>query len=239
VEEPSLGVQLIGHAGYVLLISASLVRAILPLRLLAVGAGVFSICYGIAIASRVEVFWESVFTVVNAVQAIILIREKHGIQLTNEEASLQAAVFPHMSKLDFHRLIRAGGWRSDGSGVEYTSHGKHVERIVLMSDGVADVIVDGATVAHCRRGDFVGEMAFLSGAPATATVKTGTETRALAWEFAALKDVLQKHADLGAAVQVVFNRNLIGKLIEQRNRNVNEDASAVAGGDPAPAPAAH
>ena len=36
MEEPSLGIQLVGHLSYVLLVSAALVRAILPLRLLAI-----------------------------------------------------------------------------------------------------------------------------------------------------------------------------------------------------------
>src|SRR6185436_11223233 len=124
----------------------------------------------------VEVFWESIFTLINAFQAVILIRERQNVRLTNEETSLQAAVFPNLSKLDFCRLIRAGTWRSDPAGVDYTSHGTPVHRIVLMSDGVANVIVDGATVAYCRRGDFVGELAFLSGSRATATVRTGTDT---------------------------------------------------------------
>jgi hypothetical protein len=219
VEEPSVGVQIIGHVSYVFLVSAALVRAILPLRLLAIGAGLTSIWYGLAISSSVEVVWESIFTIINAVQAVILIREKQGIRLTTEETSLQAAVFPHMSRLDFHRLIRAGTWRSDPPGVEFTARGEPVAKIVLMSDGLANVIVDGERiVAHCRRGDFVGEIAFVSGAAATATVRTVTPTRSLVWDFADLRALLDKHPELEAAVQVVFNKNLIGKLNDQRDR---------------------
>jgi hypothetical protein len=218
VEEPSFAVQAIGHVSYVFLVSMALVRAILPLRLLAMAAGATSIWYGLAIASRVDVIWESVFTLINAVQAVILIREQRAIRLTGEETSLQAAVFPHLSKLDFHRLVRAGAWRTDPPGADLTTRGKPVERMVLVSDGIAEVLVDDKVVAYCRRGDFVGEIAFLNGTPATATVRTAEHTRSLAWEFEALRALLTKHPELRGAVQVVFNKNLIGKLNDQRDR---------------------
>ena len=75
MDNPPIGVQIIGHVSYMLLVSAALVRAILPLRVLAIAAGATSIWYGIAIASRVDVFWESIFTLVNVVQAVILAYE--------------------------------------------------------------------------------------------------------------------------------------------------------------------
>ena len=42
--------------------------------------------------------------------------------------------------------------------------------------------------------------------------------RSLSWEFADLRALLDKHAELQAAMQVVFNRNLIFKLNDQRDR---------------------
>lgn len=217
MDHPSLGVQLIGHLSYVLLVSAALVRAILPLRLLAIAAGATSIWYGAAIGSGVDMFWESIFTAVNAVQAVILIREKYGIRLTDEERELRAAVFPHMSLLDFHRFVRAGAWQSLEPGADLTVRGKPVERIVLMSDGTADVVVDNAVVAHCRRGDFIGEIAFVTGNPATATVRIVAPARCLAWDFASLRRLIERHPELRTDLQGVLNKNLIGKLNEQRD----------------------
>jgi CRP-like cAMP-binding protein len=175
--------------------------------------------YGVAINSQVDIFWESIFTIVNAVQVVILIRERQRICLTDEEVSLREAVFPHMSRLDYHRVIRAGSWQSHAPGVELLLRGQPVDQIVLLSDGTADVIVDSAVIGQCRRGDFIGEIAFMTDNPATATVTTASPTRCLAWKFTDLRALLNHHPDLRTDLQTVFNKNLIGKLIEQRDRH--------------------
>jgi hypothetical protein len=219
MDNPAIGIQLLGHLSFILLVSAALVRAILPLRLLAIGSGLAAIGYGVAINSQVDIFWESIFTLVNAVQVVILIRERQRICLTDEEVSLREEVFPHMSRLDYHRVIRAGSWQSHAPGVELLLRGQPVDQIVLLSDGTADVIVDSAVVGQCRRGDFIGEIAFMTDNPATATVTTASPTRCLAWKFTDLRALLKHHPDLQTDLQTVFNKNLIGKLIEQRDRH--------------------
>lgn len=216
--DPSFQTQLIGHASYVLLVSAALVRSILPLRLLAIGAGATATWYGIATGSGVNVLWESLFTAVNVVQAALLMRERHAIRLSDEERNLQAAVFPHLSRLDFHRFVRAGRWESLPAGVDLTAHGRPVERIMLLSEGAASVIVEGTVVANCKRGDFIGEIAFVSGSPATATVTTATSTRLLSWRFTDLRALIERQPEIRAALQSVFNQNLIEKLNDQRSR---------------------
>jgi hypothetical protein len=222
MENPALGIQLLGHLSFVLLVSAALVRAILPLRLLAIGSGLAAIAYGVAIHSQVDIFWESIFTLVNAVQAIILIRERRKIFLTAEEVALREAVFPHMSRLDFHRFIRAGFWLSHAPGVELLLRGQPVDQIVLISEGTAEVVVDRAVIGQCRRGDFIGEIAFMTDNPATATVTTASPTRCLTWKFTDLRALLNRHPDLRTDLQTVFNNNLIGKLNEQRDRRAAE-----------------
>jgi hypothetical protein len=222
MDNPTIGIQLLGHLSYVLLVSAALVRGIMPLRLLAIGSGLASIVYGVAINSQVDIFWESIFTLVNAVQVVILIRERQKVCLSDEEVSLREAVFPHMSRLDFHRFIRAGSWLSHAPGVELASRGQPVDQIVLVSDGTADVTVDGAVVSQCRSGDFIGEIAFMTENPATATVTTASPTRCLTWKFTDLRALLNHHPDLRTDLQTVFNKNLIGKLAEQRDRHAEE-----------------
>ncbi len=204
--------ELILHLSYLLLVGASLVRNILPLRVLAVGSGIAAVIYDLGINQLSMVLWEASFTVINLVQIGILIYERRRARLTPEEEALRLRLFAHLSVVDFHRLIRTGTWVSTTEGETLTVQGQPVSRIVLITDGATSVDVDGRVVAYCRQGDFIGEMAFVSGNMASATVRTIAATRYLMWRFTDLKQLLERHPDISTALQSVFNRNLIEKL---------------------------
>jgi hypothetical protein len=202
----------VSHLGYILLIGMSLVRHFFLLRMLAIASGVASIAYGLLINSRPDVLWETIFTVINIVQAIILVRENRQVSFTPEELELHKRMFPQLPRIEFYKLLRKGEWLAVPTGEELTKQGHEVVRIVLITDGTAEVQIDGKVVAYCRQGDFVGEMAFVSGNPASATVQTISPVRYLMWRFEDLRALLEQQADIRTAMQTVFNRNLIDKL---------------------------
>jgi hypothetical protein len=201
----------LGHIGYLLLIIASLVRVILPLRVLAIGSGLFAMASSLMYGTQ-DWPWELVFASVNIYQTVVIIRERSMARLTPEEETLRQKMFGQLSIVDFHRMIRTGSWVSVEAGEEVTKQGHPVVRIVLLTDGAASVTIDSEVVAYLKQGDFIGEMAFVSGNPASATVETITPSRYLMWRFADLKALLSKHPDIQSALQSVFNRNLIDKL---------------------------
>ncbi len=204
--------DLLGHLAYAMLIGGSLVRTLLPMRLLMIGSGISAVAYGAAVGANVEIFWEAMFTLVNVVQVGILIRERHRVQLTDEEEALRRSMFGQLSVVEFHRLIRSGRWASVPKGALLTSQGDRVDSILLLTAGEAVVRVDGEITAYCRPGDSVGEMAFVSGRPATATTETTVASRYLVWSFEDLRSLLRKDADTRSALQSVFTTNLIDKL---------------------------
>lgn len=204
--------EILSHLSYVLLISASFVRTILPLRILAVGSGLASIAYGIGISDRPGILWESAFVAVNAVQIGILLRDRRRAILSEEESTLHKLMFPHLTVVDVHRLIRKASWLTSPPGDVLTTQGHAVTRIVLITSGTCRVEIDGEVKAWCKTGDFVGEMAFGTGNPASATVVAVDETRYLMWRFEDLRALIDEHPEIRSAMQSVFSRNLIDKL---------------------------
>lgn len=202
---------ILGHVAYILLILASLVRSILPLRLMAIGSGTFAVVSSMLYGTQ-DWPWEMIFAMVNIYQVVVIMRERSMARLTAEEETLRQKMFGQLSIVDFHRLIRTGSWVSVDAGEVITQQGHAVVRIVLMTDGAAAVNIDSEIVAYLKQGDFIGEMAFVSGNPASATVTTIAPSRYLMWRFADLKALLAKHPDIQSALQSVFNRNLIEKL---------------------------
>ena len=204
--------ELILHLSYLLLVVASIVRSIMILRIMAIASGITAVIYDAGIGQYSMVAWEAAFTIVNAVQVAILIYEQRMAHLTEEEAELRKRMFEYLSVVDFHRLIHTGTWVSTQDGEVLTVQGQPVARIVLITDGATKVDIDGKIVAYCNQGDFIGEMAFVSGNPASATVSTIAPTRYLMWTFTDLKTLISKYPDIRTALQSVFTQNLIEKL---------------------------
>lgn len=213
--------DLLLHMSYVLLIIASLVRNILPLRILIIASTITGFICGLITGYNAMVMWEAGFFLVNVVQVVILVKERRAVNLTDEERALHKTKFMALAPIDFYRLVHRGTWVSAEAGENLTQQGSPVVRILIISEGAASVEIDSTTVAYCRQGDFIGEMAFVSGNPASATVTTVASTRYLMWRFEELSELLERHPDIKNALQTVFSRNLIEKL----SREAGQDAT--------------
>jgi len=64
-------------------------------------------------------------------------------------------------------------------GRALATQGARGGEFVIIVDGSADVSKNGRRINRLRSGDFLGEIALISGAPRTATVTTTSETRIL------------------------------------------------------------
>ncbi len=195
-----------------MLVGGSLVRTILPLRIMIIVSTIAGFFSGWITGYNSMVMWEAGFFLVNVIQVVILVRERRSVRLSQEERDLQKRKFAALTLVDFYRLVRRGTWVTAQNGENLTTQGSPVVRILIICEGAAQVEIDGTTVAYCRNGDFVGEMAFVSGNPASATVTTVTVTRYLMWRFEDLRELLEKHPDIKSALQTVFSKNLIEKL---------------------------
>jgi CRP-like cAMP-binding protein len=94
---------------------------------------------------------------------------------------------------------------------------------VLICKGQAAVESHGHVVAHLRGGAFVGEMAFISGNAASATVTVEHQTRAFVFDMAKLRKLIDNDDLAAVAMHRVIGRDLADKLAA---RNEEEAASA-------------
>jgi CRP-like cAMP-binding protein len=90
--------------------------------------------------------------------------------------------------------------------------GEALRQLLVLASGRARVEIDGKTTAELRAGCLVGEMSFLTGKAPNADVVAMEPTRAVSWKDEALKKLLDRSAELRAAVQQVIGEDLIAKL---------------------------
>jgi CRP-like cAMP-binding protein len=74
-------------------------------------------------------------------------------------------------------------------------------------------------VSYWVRDEIVGEMSFLGGQAATATVRAVTPTRYIAWLQPALRRLLARNPAMLSAMRSVFSAELTRKLIEDDSKH--------------------
>ena len=80
------------------------------------------------------------------------------------------AIFAELSKRELKALEKLMTEVEKREGSVLTRQGEPGREFMIIASGTAAVDIDGETVAHLGPGDFLGELAVISGTPRSATV---------------------------------------------------------------------
>lgn len=92
------------------------------------------------------------------------------------------------------------------------TQGKEPDCVLLLSLGQMLVVLGEDRKILLERGQFAGEMSFLTGGDATADVVIQTNTRYLRWNRCELQKLFDKQPTLYAAMQLAWSNDLVRKL---------------------------
>lgn len=217
----------VGHFTYGLLVVSMIMRNMTWLRIVAILSGLLAIFYRLyLVPDAVSVLWETAFVLVNVVQLAISWVQHMRARFSEEEAEFVQMIVPILPRALAHKLMRIGSWRNFAEGERLTSDGVVVPDLMFIVSGAALIEKNGQPVATCKRGDFVGEMSFITGAPASADVFASGEVRCLCFERSRLKRLLEKEPDIRSALDASFSRNLIDKLVSSNEGRFGPTSTA-------------
>lgn len=94
------------------------------------------------------------------------------------------------------------------AGEELTRQGVRGREFVVIAEGSADVHKDGRRVNRLGAGDFLGEIALISGAPRTATVTTTSQTRVLVLTGSAFERLTAEQPSVHLSVLAALSQRL-------------------------------
>lgn len=114
-------------------------------------------------------------------------------------------------------LLDIGLWVEAEPGTVLTVQGEPVDHLCYLASGQTDVLVDGKFVAQCDTGAMIGEVTYLSGEPASATVRTRDTVRCLRFDAAQLRQFLARNADIRAVLEQNMANHLRTKLVVASN----------------------
>lgn len=206
-----------GHISYVLIAVSYWLTSIYWLRITAVIGLLLEIVYFrmSSGALHVGIAWDVVFILINLYQIYRLVAERRALGSLRDVHLLQQGALADFDERQLVRLIRTGEWRTFQPGTRITEQGQPVSDLVLICTGRAAVEAGGELVAHLHGGAFVGEMAFLSGQAASATVTAEQPTRAFVFDHERLRRALARDDLVAIALHRAIGRDLVKKLSNQ------------------------
>ena len=210
------------HLAALLLVGAAVVTRPRTVRLLVTLAGLAAVVhFALAGTGFVWVLWALIFTAVNAVHFMALMNRARSGKLLDEERELFDEVMKVGEPGQQRHLKDLIDWRDISVGDTLVTQGQARPPLIYVARGRADIAVDGKSVGECSQGDFLGEMALLSGQTATATVTAAEPMRVARFDREALAQLARAAPEVGRALDSALNRSLAAKVLR-----MNEVAKA-------------
>jgi hypothetical protein len=211
-----------GHVSYLIIAISYWLTNIYWLRITAVLGLMFEVVYFVIVSDALYtgIAWDCVFIAINLFHLTLLTRDRLRLRSAEGDLDLLRAMFDGLDDAQIGMLLSCASWRDFQPGETLTSEGLPVAAVMMVADGQASVMIGDRIIAQISRGTFVGEMAFLTDAPASATVTAMGTCRALCIDQARLKTLLLADHQIAAVMHRILGADLAQKL---RARNVVPD----------------
>lgn len=157
-----------------------------------------------------DLFWNAVLFCINLAVLVQLMLDRTHIGLSDEEEALFDA-FGLLTPGEFRALMRLASWHTAGASEEITREGERPDALYYVLTGGL-FIVKGERVIPYGAGTFIGEIAFLRGGPASATVRLAPGSRYVAWPVAALDRHISGRGELRHAVTRLISHDMALKV---------------------------
>ena len=171
------------------------------------------------------IFWSFTFSIVNVFMIFRILRDLKPWKMSADEARLFALLdgFPPG---EFRRLLRAGVSKIAADEMTLTREGATLHEIAFVLEGVVTVEKAGSrfTVAPPL---FIGEVAFILNAPASATVRLEQGSRYIVWRSETLRALSVRSPTLRSSFAAALNRDMATKIAAPRTAETGPPRSAM------------
>jgi CRP-like cAMP-binding protein len=161
---------------------------------------------------RTGMGWDLIFIAINLYQLYRLVKDRLSLRLPEADRDLLRSVFTGLDDSQIARLLIAGEFCDFAGGTTLAAENEALDRIFFVCSGRARVMIGGREVSHLEKGSFVGEVAFLTDKPATATVIAEGDMRALAFGRGELRQFFDKETEVAGLIYQLLGRELANKI---------------------------
>jgi len=199
------------NSGYLLILFALTVRDILRLRGLFIVAHIAFVSYALVSNNRSMAVWNILFMAINVVHVVRILRDRKPIALPDGLKDIHKDIFSVMSPKEFFNFWQMGKVTKVNDEIVVYA-GERLKQVFLILDGAVSVVQNGNVIARLSRGSFIGEMSFLTGDLASATVSAKGLVSYIAWEHEKLGNIREVNPSFFVMIQAAFGKDLIHKI---------------------------
>ncbi|MFO1123579.1 MAG: cyclic nucleotide-binding domain-containing protein [Hyphomicrobiales bacterium] len=217
MEQFSSAGEIYRHAAFAGLVLPFLLTNVAWLRVAATVGGLLLISYIIHSGgdATTATLWGAALVAVNGFRLYELYRSKTETLATlarGEDDPMLRLALSGLNDTQISRLMKAAEVRECDKGAVLTKQGKPVNSLFFLYSGKANVEVGGAAVAALDSGAFIGEIAYLTGKPATATVVVDRMSRVLTFSRERLNKVVAEDPHISGIIYELLGRDLASKM---------------------------
>jgi hypothetical protein len=213
IEQMTNPISAVGHLNYILVILSVSMTNMRWLRIFGMAGGIVGVIYyGFLVSDGISAMWEAIFAAVNGLQLAIMAAAGRHRARDDDERLFVETVIPTLDGTLRSRMLKLARWETLQPDAVLIEEGQLLPQLVFIAQGAASIEKAGGIVGVCGRGDFLGEMSFLTGRPASATVRVTNEIRCCLFDPTPLKALSLRNPAIRQALELSFNRNLVGKL---------------------------
>ena len=204
------------NCAYLIWLGAFVSKKIVWLRILTVTGNVVVLPYYLFYFEEAlwnPIVWVGTYTTINMVMLILIYLESRPLELNDLEQKIYEKTFKSLEPRVYKHLIDLGKIEELESGVELVTRDTHLENLMLVVEGEAEVILKHGDHVFIPSGGFIGEQSFITGENTSADVTTGKEpTTILRWNSEILRNYLEKKGPLKDTVDLILSADVIHKL---------------------------
>ena len=137
------------------------------------------------------------------------------------ELAFIGSKLPRFSSSQAKKLFQMGTWNYGKAGDVLTLQHKPVDYLYYLASGTADVFIDDKKFTTRISGDYIGEITYLSGAPATGTVVLSSSSTYFRVEVAAMRKLSKFNNPLHSEIEKSIADNLRQKLARNTDLSIS------------------
>ena len=199
------------NLGYFLVFLAMSIREILWLQITITAGQSTLFTYSMLNGNYNIAFWNLMFIMVNVIQIIILYRERQELEIPDEIQDLYVSIFHTKSHREFLNFWDQGKiCQVDKESL--ISSGDTQTDLMLILNGKADVVRNGETIAALERGQFIAEISYITGKPASADVVPQGRLTYYVWDHDTLDKLRKSKPVTMGKLDSILSLDMAGKL---------------------------
>ena len=210
------------NIAYTIFLCAFIARKIVWLRTLTVLGYIIGMPYFFFYFEKplwINLGWTSIYTVINLFMLILIFLESRPVKFSDMEQKIYDRTFKSLKPKEFKHLIDHGSLDELQPDVGLVSRDTHLEKLMLVVEGQAEVVLKNGDQVDILAGGFIGEQSFITGENTSADVATGREAaKVLSWNSDSLRKYLEKKPHLKETLELILTSDVIHKLRDMEDK---------------------